>query len=131
MPTYQYRCTECAAELEAFQKFTDPALTECPDCTGALRKVYSAVGVVFKGSGFYATDNRTKGKANAATSGGATSAGSSGGTSSAPSSTGGGSGSGSGPWCSSAAVARSGSGSGGSASSSAPQPATSGSSSSS
>jgi len=69
MPTYQYRCTECAAELEAFQKFTDAALTECPDCTGALRKVYSAVGVVFKGSGFYATDNRTKGKANASVSG--------------------------------------------------------------
>lgn len=69
MPTYQYRCTECAAELEAFQRFSDPALTECPDCTGALRKVYSAVGVVFKGSGFYATDNRTKGKANASVSG--------------------------------------------------------------
>ncbi len=68
MPTYQYRCTECANELEAFQKFTDAPLTECPDCTGALRKVYSAVGVVFKGSGFYATDNRTKGTANAAAS---------------------------------------------------------------
>ena len=60
MPTYQYRCTECAAELEAFQKFTDPALTECPECSGDLRKVFSAVGVVFKGSGFYATDNRSK-----------------------------------------------------------------------
>lgn len=66
MPTYQYRCTTCFDELEVFQKFTDPALSECPTCTGELRKVFSAVGVVFKGSGFYATDNRTKGKAAAA-----------------------------------------------------------------
>ena len=58
MPTYQYRCTACGEELEAVQKFTDPALTECPACEGALRKVFSAVGVVFKGSGFYATDSR-------------------------------------------------------------------------
>lgn len=66
MPTYQYRCTECATELEAVQKFTDPPLTDCPQCQGDLRKVFSAVGVVFKGSGFYATDSRSKGKANAA-----------------------------------------------------------------
>ncbi|MBK9698279.1 MAG: zinc ribbon domain-containing protein [Propionibacteriaceae bacterium] len=66
MPTYQYRCVECSTELEAVQKFTDDPLTDCPDCTGSLRKVYSAVGVVFKGPGFYATDNRSKGKANAA-----------------------------------------------------------------
>ena len=66
MPTYQYRCTECANELEAVQKFTDPPLTECPECGSDLRKVFSAVGVVFKGSGFYATDSRSKGKANAA-----------------------------------------------------------------
>jgi len=59
MPTYQYRCTTCGDELEVVQKFTDPALTECPACTGALRKVYNAVGVVFKGSGFYRTDSRT------------------------------------------------------------------------
>ncbi|MDO5735656.1 MAG: zinc ribbon domain-containing protein [Propionibacteriaceae bacterium] len=58
MPTYQYRCTACGEELEAVQKFTDDALTECPSCAGALRKVFSAVGVVFKGSGFYATDSR-------------------------------------------------------------------------
>ena len=58
MPTYQYRCTECAHDLEAVQKFTDPALTECPNCSGSLRKVYNAVGVVFKGSGFYRTDSR-------------------------------------------------------------------------
>ncbi|WP_130874951.1 FmdB family zinc ribbon protein [[Pseudopropionibacterium] massiliense] len=59
MPTYQYRCTACGKELEAVQKFSDPALTTCPACSGDLRKVYSAVGVVFKGSGFYATDSRT------------------------------------------------------------------------
>lgn len=58
MPTYQYRCRACGDELEAFQKFTDPALTECPSCEGELRKVFGAVGVVFKGSGFYATDSR-------------------------------------------------------------------------
>ncbi len=67
MPTYQYRCVDCGSELEAVQKFTDPSLTECPECDGSLRKVFSAVGVVFKGSGFYATDNRTKGKTAAAT----------------------------------------------------------------
>ncbi len=66
MPTYQYRCVDCGSELETVQKFSDPSLTECPECDGTLRKVYSAVGVVFKGSGFYATDNRTKGKAAAA-----------------------------------------------------------------
>ncbi len=67
MPTYQYRCADCGRELEVVQKFTDASLTECPTCTGNLRKVFNAVGVVFKGSGFYATDNRSKGKANAAT----------------------------------------------------------------
>lgn len=66
MPTYQYRCTECATELETVQKFTDPPLTVCPECGAELRKVFSPVGVVFKGSGFYATDSRSKGKANAA-----------------------------------------------------------------
>ena len=63
MPTYQYRCTECGNELEAVQKFTDSALTECPQCTGQLRKVFNAVGVVFKGSGFYRTDSRADKKA--------------------------------------------------------------------
>ena len=60
MPTYQYRCSSCSRELEVVQKFTDPALTQCPSCDGALRKVFSAVGVVFKGSGFYTTDARGK-----------------------------------------------------------------------
>lgn len=58
MPTYQYQCTECGEALEAVQKFSDDALTECPTCGGRLRKVFSAVGVVFKGSGFYRTDSR-------------------------------------------------------------------------
>ena len=58
MPTYQYACTACHERLEAVQSFSDPALTECPACGGALRKVFSAVGVVFKGSGFYKTDSR-------------------------------------------------------------------------
>lgn len=66
MPTYQYRCTECGTEIERVQKFSDPALTTCEDCGGTLRKVYNPVGIVFKGSGFYATDNRTKGSAAAA-----------------------------------------------------------------
>ena len=60
MPTYQYACTACGHELAAVQSFTDAALTECPECGGALRKVFSAVGVVFKGSGFYKTDSRAK-----------------------------------------------------------------------
>ena len=59
MPTYHYQCTECGEGLEVVQKFTDDALTVCPTCEGALRKVYSAVGIVFKGSGFYRTDSRT------------------------------------------------------------------------
>ncbi|MDQ1695096.1 MAG: hypothetical protein QOJ03_449 [Frankiaceae bacterium] len=60
MPTYQYACTSCGEELEAVQKFTDEPLTVCPKCSGPLRKVFSAVGVVFKGSGFYKTDSRAK-----------------------------------------------------------------------
>ena len=59
MPTYQYVCNDCGESLEAVQKFSDDALTECPACGGKLRKVYSAVGVVFKGSGFYRTDSRS------------------------------------------------------------------------
>ncbi|MEU7425753.1 FmdB family zinc ribbon protein [Streptomyces sp. NPDC040750] len=58
MPTYQYQCTECGEGLEAVQKFTDDALTECPSCSGRLKKVFSAVGIVFKGSGFYRNDSR-------------------------------------------------------------------------
>ena len=58
MPTYQYACTECGERLEVVQKFTDDPLTVCPACEGRLRKLFSAVGVVFKGSGFYKTDSR-------------------------------------------------------------------------
>jgi putative FmdB family regulatory protein len=58
LPTYEYACTACGHRLEAVQKFSDDALTECPECGGALRKVYGAVGIVLKGSGFYKTDSR-------------------------------------------------------------------------
>ncbi|MFI9393687.1 FmdB family zinc ribbon protein [Streptomyces bauhiniae] len=58
MPTYQYQCKDCGEGLEAVQKFTDDALTECPNCGGPLKKVFSAVGIVFKGSGFYRNDSR-------------------------------------------------------------------------
>ncbi len=58
MPTYQYACTACDERLEAVQKFTDDPLTNCEVCGGSLRKVYSPVGIVFKGSGFYRTDSR-------------------------------------------------------------------------
>ncbi|MDR6598024.1 FmdB family zinc ribbon protein [Saccharothrix longispora] len=59
MPTYQYACTECDHRFEAVQAFSDNALTECPECSGKLRKLYGAVGVVFKGSGFYRNDSRS------------------------------------------------------------------------
>ena len=58
VPTYQYRCTECGEELEAVQKFSDDPLTVCPACQGSLRKVFTPVGIVFKGSGFYRNDSR-------------------------------------------------------------------------
>ena len=58
MPTYQYQCTECGEGLDVVQKFTDDSLTECPSCEGRLKKVFSAVGIVFKGSGFYRNDSR-------------------------------------------------------------------------
>jgi putative FmdB family regulatory protein len=70
VPTYQYACTACGQQLEAVQSFTDDALTDCPNCAGQLRKVFSAVGIVFKGSGFYRTDSR-KGDVAAASSNGA------------------------------------------------------------
>jgi putative FmdB family regulatory protein len=59
VPTYQYACTECAHTFEQFQSFSDDALTECPECSGRLRKLFNAVGVVFKGSGFYRNDSRS------------------------------------------------------------------------
>ena len=60
MPTYQYACTECGHAFEQVQSFSDDTLTVCPECQGRLRKVFNAVGVVFKGSGFYRTDSRGK-----------------------------------------------------------------------
>ncbi|MFZ4107940.1 MAG: FmdB family zinc ribbon protein [Candidatus Planktophila sp.] len=60
MPTYEYACNTCAHEFEAFQSFSDDSLTHCPKCQGEIRKVYTAVGVVFKGSGFYKTDSAVK-----------------------------------------------------------------------
>jgi len=59
VPTYQYACTACGHQLEAVQSFADEPLTECPTCEGRLRKLFSAVGIVFKGSGFYRTDSRS------------------------------------------------------------------------
>ncbi|HJT03906.1 MAG TPA: FmdB family zinc ribbon protein [Pseudonocardiaceae bacterium] len=59
MPTYSYACTACEHRFDTVQKFTDPSLTDCPECSGRLRKLFSSVGIVFKGSGFYRTDNRS------------------------------------------------------------------------
>ena len=59
VPTYQYACTECDHFFEQFQSFSEDALTVCPECSGKLRKVFNAVGVVFKGSGFYRNDSRS------------------------------------------------------------------------
>jgi putative FmdB family regulatory protein len=66
VPTYQYTCTECGEPVEAVQRFTDAPLTLCAACGGRLRKVFSPVGIVFKGSGFYRTDSRN-GSSSAAT----------------------------------------------------------------
>jgi len=69
LPTYQYACTECEHAFDQFQSFSDDSLTVCPECTGRLRKVFNAVGVVFKGSGFYRTDNRPEVKSSTETAG--------------------------------------------------------------
>jgi putative FmdB family regulatory protein len=58
MPTYEYRCKSCGEHLEVVQSFKDDPLTECPNCAGELRKVFSPIGITFKGSGFYKTDSR-------------------------------------------------------------------------
>jgi putative FmdB family regulatory protein len=62
LPTYEYACKACGHRLEAVQKFTEADLTECPECGGALRKVFAAPGIVLKGSGFYKTDSRAADK---------------------------------------------------------------------
>jgi putative FmdB family regulatory protein len=60
MPTYEYECTGCGQHIEVFQRFSEDSLTTCRNCGGALRKVFHPAGIVFKGSGFYATDSRSK-----------------------------------------------------------------------
>jgi putative FmdB family regulatory protein len=88
VPTYQYACVDCDERLEVVQKFTDEPLRECPSCQGQLRKVFSPVGVVFKGSGFYRTDSRSdsKGKKSGSSSGSSDSGSSSGSSDSSSSS---------------------------------------------
>ncbi|WP_134006302.1 MULTISPECIES: FmdB family zinc ribbon protein [Kribbella] len=93
MPTYQYQCTDCGEALEVRQSFTDDALTVCPNCQGSLRKVFNAVGVVFKGSGFYRTDSRSSGKSTVPAKADASSGSSSSGSASSGSSSNGSSGS--------------------------------------
>jgi putative FmdB family regulatory protein len=88
MPTYQYACTECGHSFEQFQSFSEDALTVCPECDGKLRKLFNAVGVVFKGSGFYRTDSRSTSTSStpASTTSSSSASDSSGGTSSSTSS---------------------------------------------
>ncbi|TCC16636.1 FmdB family zinc ribbon protein [Kribbella speibonae] len=114
MPTYQYQCTDCGEALEVRQSFTDDALTVCPNCQGNLRKVFNAVGVVFKGSGFYRTDSRSSGKSSVPAKSEASS--SSSGSSSSGSSSNGSSSNGSSSTSSSSASSSSGSSSSGSSS---------------
>jgi putative FmdB family regulatory protein len=83
VPTYQYACTACDHAFEQVQSFTDDALTTCPQCEGRLRKIFNAVGVVFKGSGFYRTDSRSE--STSSTAGSTSSSGSSGSSESATS----------------------------------------------
>ncbi|MFD5226679.1 FmdB family zinc ribbon protein [Microbacterium sp. NPDC058342] len=68
MPTYAYACTACEHRFDAVQSFSEDSLTICPECGGALRKQYGAVGVTFNGSGFYRTDSRGDAGAKAGTS---------------------------------------------------------------
>ncbi len=68
MPTYEYRCRDCGHEFEAVQSFSDDALTECPKCTGVLRKVFGSIGITFKGSGFYKNDHGSRAKSGSSSS---------------------------------------------------------------
>ncbi|MFN8195763.1 MAG: FmdB family zinc ribbon protein [Nocardioidaceae bacterium] len=95
MPTYQYACTECGHTFEQVQSFHDDPLTHCPECEGRLRKVFNAVGVVFKGSGFYRTDSRSGSTSSVPAASSSSSSSSEGGSSSSGSSSSGSSGSGS------------------------------------
>ena len=84
MPTYQYACTDCDHAFEQVQSFTEDSLTTCPQCEGRLRKIFNAVGVVFKGSGFYRTDNRSDSKSSSTTTSSATTSSDSSSSSSTP-----------------------------------------------
>ena len=95
MPTYSYRCRDCEVAFDIQQSFDEDSLTVCPECDGALRKVFNTVGVVFKGSGFYRTDSRAGAGASAGASSGSSSDKGSGGSSSSDGGSGSGSGSGS------------------------------------
>lgn len=78
MPTYAYACTQCDHAFDAVQSFSDPSLTECPQCGGLLRKQYGSIGVTFNGSGFYRTDSRSGGTGESRVKGTGESGGSSG-----------------------------------------------------
>jgi putative FmdB family regulatory protein len=82
VPTYSYACTECDHRFDAVQSFSDDSLTVCPECEGRLRKVFNAVGVVFKGGGFYRTDSRSSSSASVPAPSGSSDSGSSSGSSS-------------------------------------------------
>ena len=89
MPTYEYRCRECGEHLEVVQSFSDDPLTECPTCSGHLRKLFGAPGIAFKGSGFYKNDSRkssSTSKSSSSSSGSSESSGSSGSSGSSDSS---------------------------------------------
>lgn len=94
MPTYAYSCTACGHAFDIHQSFSDDALTVCPECSGRLRKVFSSVGVTFKGSGFYRTDSRSGGKTSTAPAASTSSASSSSSSSAGSPSSSGGTGSG-------------------------------------
>jgi putative FmdB family regulatory protein len=87
MPTYEYRCKDCGEHLEVVQSFSDDPLTECPTCNGPLRKVFGSIGITFKGSGFYKTDNRSSSSSSRSSTSGDGGSGGSSGDSSASSST--------------------------------------------
>ena len=75
MPTYSYRCTECGNAFDVQQAMTDASLEQCPSCSGRLRKLFSAVGVTFNGSGFYRTDSRSSSSTGSSSSSSTSSAG--------------------------------------------------------
>jgi len=108
MPTYAYKCTACGTSFDVVQSFSDSALTVHDDCGGALRKLFSPVGVTFNGSGFYRTDSRSKPSSGSSDSSSSSSSGSGSGSSSSGSSSSGSPGSGSSSGSSTSAPASSG-----------------------